>query len=303
MASDNIDVNAYTAPFMLTKSIQRDVYPAVDVAQNPELKADGKVVLITGGAGGIGFAVARAWSAAGAKGIILLGRTQETLQKAVEDLNSKSRVLTLTADIASLGDVEDAFKKSVDEFGHVDVVVNTSSIANVGPIGTIDPSAWFDTFEVNVKGAYNVAHAFINTNGGKGTFINLVSLVATFLAPGMSSYSISKLAQIKLGEYLDIEHPDLRVFSVHPGVVAAENGRGVVIDAFTPFAKDTAALTGGFTLWLDTPKADFLKGGYLHSNWDVDELEQHKDEIIKKKLVKLAFINAPLQSGGYLWSS
>ena len=49
------DANAYTAPFMLTQSIQRDVYPAVDPSKNSDLRAEGKVVLITGGAGGIGF--------------------------------------------------------------------------------------------------------------------------------------------------------------------------------------------------------------------------------------------------------
>lgn len=55
MATEGIDVDAYTSPFMLTKSMQRDVYPAVDPFKNPELRADNKVVLITGGAGGIGF--------------------------------------------------------------------------------------------------------------------------------------------------------------------------------------------------------------------------------------------------------
>lgn len=119
----------------------------------------------------------------------------------------------------------------------------------------------------------------------------------------MSGYIVAKLALIKLGELLDLEQPNLRVFSVHPGLVEAENGRGVVIDAFTPFAIDKAALTAGLTLWLSTPKADFLKGGYIHSNWDVTELEQHKSEIVEKKLVKLGFLNAQLQVGGYPWSS
>lgn len=225
------------------------------------------------------------------------------MEKAVKDLNSKSKVLAIKADIASLDEVNGVFKKAISEFGHVDVVVNTSSISNAGPIGAIDPAAWHDMFDVNLKGIFNVCHAFINSSGGKGTIINLVTLVASFLFPGMSGYIISKLALIKLGECIDAEHPNLRVFSVHPGIVEAENGRGVVIDAFTPFAKDKAALTAGLTLWLDTPKADFLKGGYVHSNWDVNELQQHKSEIVEKKLVKLGFINAQLQPGGYPWTS
>lgn len=51
---------------------------------------------------------------------------------------------------------------------------------------------------------------FIKLMGGKGTIVNLVSLGASFTAPGMSSYACSKLAVIKLGELLSHEHPDLR---------------------------------------------------------------------------------------------
>lgn len=199
--------------------------------------------------------------------------------------------------------VESVFNQAVAKFGQVDVVVNTSSVSNTGPIGGIDPTFWWNNFEINLKGTYNIAHVFINLTGGKGTLINLVSLLASMAVPGISGYGISKLALIKLGEHLDLEHPNLRVFSVHPGLVEAENGRGVVIDAFTPFATDKAILTAGLTLYLDTPKADFLKGSYLHANWDVTELEAHKSEIVEKKLTKLGFLTAPLQPGGYPWSS
>lgn len=232
-----------------------------------------------------------------------MGRTQETLDQAVHELNAKSNVLAVKADVTKTAEIDEAFKKAVAQFGQVDVVVNTTSIANAGPVGLIDPSAWSDTVDSNLKGLYNVAHAFINTNGGKGTLINLTSALASAAVPGMSGYIVAKLAQIKLLELIDLEQPNLRVFSVHPGLVKAKNGRGVVIDAFKPFAVDNPALTGGVTLWLDTPKADFLKGGYITSNWDVNELEQHKAEIVEKKLVKLAFLNGPLQPGGYDWSS
>lgn len=54
-ASTEVDANAYTAPFMLTKSLHRDVYPAVDPVNNPSVRADGKVVIVTGASGGLGF--------------------------------------------------------------------------------------------------------------------------------------------------------------------------------------------------------------------------------------------------------
>ncbi|KAI1495695.1 hypothetical protein F5X99DRAFT_402726 [Biscogniauxia marginata] len=295
--------DAYTAPFMLTKSMHRDIYPVIDPTVNKDLNASSKVIVIFGATSGLGFAVAKSWSTAKAKGIILVGRNGEGLQKAERDLASGSEVLTVIADVTLVSDTDIVFKKAQEKFGYVDVVVNAFGAMNTAPVTAQEPAAWWENFEVNVKGVYNVSHSYISAAGGQGTLINIVSLAASFVAPGMSGYSASKLAVVKLGECLDVEQSALRIFSIHPGMVIAENGRGMIIEPFKPFTKDTAALTGGLTLYLATPKADFLKGGYIHANWDVNELEQHKDEIVEKKLVKLAFLNGQLQPGGHPWSS
>lgn len=54
-ANAQVDADAYTAPFMLTKSMHRDVYPAVDPVKNLSISADGKVLVVTGAGGGLGF--------------------------------------------------------------------------------------------------------------------------------------------------------------------------------------------------------------------------------------------------------
>lgn len=54
MSSGAPDADAYTKPFMLTESMRRDVYPAVDPATNPELESSSKVVIVTGAGGGLG---------------------------------------------------------------------------------------------------------------------------------------------------------------------------------------------------------------------------------------------------------
>ena len=98
------------------------------------------------------------------------------------------------------------------------------------------------------------------------------------------------------------EYPNIRVFSLHPGIVDAAD-RGMIVDAFTPFAKDTQALTGGVSLWLTTSKADFLRGGFVSVNWDVQEMESHASEIAEGKLTELGFLNAKLSDGGHPWDS
>jgi len=89
---------------------------------------------------------------------------------------------------------------------------------------------------------------------------------------------------------------------MHPGLVAASpSGRGMVVDAFTHFAKDTQALTAAMTLYLQKPEADFLKGGFLSVNWDVEEMEAHREEILEGKLLKLGFIGGKLGPEGHPW--
>ncbi|THY10096.1 NAD(P)-binding protein [Aureobasidium pullulans] len=299
-----MDANAYTIPFQFTKSLRRDVYPAID-PKNPKLNAAGKVVLITGAGGGIGGETARAWAIAGAEGIILVGRKAAQLQEpaeAIASINKKVKVLIVTADLTSEADVEELFSQAKTTFGKVDVVVNTAGTMTGGPIGDMTPQQWWTDFEVNVKGTYTLIHHFIKTFGSTGTLINLVSLGASMTAPGISSYSTSKLAVIKLSEYLDAEKPDLRVFTLHPGIVAAtESKRGMVVDAFTPFAKDPGMLTGAVSLYLATPKAEYLRGGFMSVNWDVEEMEKHRYEIKEKKLLKLAFLNGNLGPEGHTW--
>ena len=98
------------------------------------------------------------------------------------------------------------------------------------------------------------------------------------------------------------EHPNLRVFSIHPGIVEAEGGRGMVVPRFTPFTKEMGLLTGGVTLYLQKPEADHLRGVFLSVNWDVAELDEHEGGLVDKKLLNLSFLNATLSPSGYAWS-
>lgn len=129
-----------------------------------------------------------------------------------------------------------------------------------------------------------------------------MSLGASFTNPGTSSLSTSQLAAIKLGEHIDVEVPNLRAFSIHPGIVQAYDGRGMVIDAMTPFAKDQPGLTAAFSLYLLKPEADVLRGGYASVNWDVEDIEKHAEEIKEGRLLKLGFINAKVGPEGHPWA-
>ena len=101
---------------------------------------------------------------------------------------------------------------------------------------------------------------------------------ALVVFPGLSSYSISKLALLQMAAYVAAESPNVTTVALHPGVVMTDMTR----PACKRFALDTPELVGGAGVWLATEKAAFLSGRYMAVNWSVDELVQWKDEILSE---------------------
>jgi NAD(P)-dependent dehydrogenase (short-subunit alcohol dehydrogenase family) len=95
-----------------------------------------------------------------------------------------------------------------------------------------------------------------------GTIVYITSSIGALIMPGMSAYSIAKLAGQRLTEYLDTEYPRLRAFTLLPGIILT----GLTHESFKPFAKDHIKLPGIMAMYLSQERADFLKGGFVRIN-------------------------------------
>ncbi|KAK4942964.1 hypothetical protein LTR10_017348 [Elasticomyces elasticus] len=291
----------YTIPFQLTKTIRRDPYDAIQ-----GFSAAGKIIVITGGGTGIGAAAALVWARAGAEGVVLAGRRLDKLQETVSQVralnNGNTKVLAVRTDLVKDGDVENLFAQTIKTFGRSpDVVLaNAGAVATV-PIGEQSPDDWWNVMGVNLKGVYATAHHFIKSQSDPknpvGTFITVNSGLGGIMAPGMSAYSISKLAGQRFVEYLHTEYPSLRSFCMFPGIVNTDMVTATE-NHFAKYARDHADLTGLLALYLASPRADFLKGGLTSINWDVEEMEAHKEEIVEQKLLQIKWIPLLPASGG-----
>ncbi|RBR24899.1 uncharacterized protein FIESC28_02317 [Fusarium coffeatum] len=277
----------HTANFVPT--LRHKTYPAID-ENNPELSANGKVVFITGGGSGIGRQIAKAFLTAGAKGIFLAGRNESKLQDAVSELNNlqgsankKTTFHYTTADVTDAGSVASAFKKANEVFGHIDILIQNAGYLD-DHVSVIDSDLedYWKTFEVNVKGALIVVKQFLKQSRAGDTIINISSGAGHLpYLPGYSAYSGSKLAFAKIMEYVQHEHPDLRTFSIQPGAVetAMQAKSGIP-------AVDDISLPASYCVWLAGSKdADAVKGRFLWTNWDVDELKDRVEEIKEKNLL------------------
>lgn len=299
MTSQDFDPDLYTKMLTFTSKYYRDVYPALEAAQST---ASGKFVLITGASQGIGRAMAHSWARAGAAGIAICSRKAETLNPVAEELksiNSSTNVVAVVCDTTKSSDVANLFTEIKTAFGKLDVVIANVGIATQGKIGEVDEDDWWNDMTTNIRSTHLTAHHYIRNFGPEptGTFISLASGVAAILFPGISSYTMTKQAMIRIVEFLDVENPGLRAFSMDPGIV-----KGIAaMDAFKPFAYDTPELVGLFSIWLASGRADKCTGGYLHVTWDVEELERFGDEIKEKNLLRNNFLGDRLgKEGGFL---
>jgi NADP-dependent 3-hydroxy acid dehydrogenase YdfG len=300
MPSKSFDPDYYTKMMCLTSTYHCTVYPALQAAQN---SAAGKFVLITGASKGLGYHIAKAWAAGGAAGIAICARSASTLEsvaKELQSINPSTEVVAQACDTTKAAEVEAFFSATKEKFGKLDVVVaNVGVASHHSPIGVQDPAEWWNSIATNVRSAHLAAHYFINTFGPSptGTFIIMTSGAAALVVPGLSSYGISKQACIRLADFLHAEYPELKVFSMDPGIV-----KGVAsLEDFVPFAVVEPDLVGAFSVWLGSGRGEGCRGGYVHVAWDVEELENSAEEIREKGLVKTKFLGGVLgKEGGAL---
>jgi NADP-dependent 3-hydroxy acid dehydrogenase YdfG len=214
---------AFSSP---VKNDHTDTYPAIDPS-SPRLSTLGKNIVITGGGAGIGFAIATSFAKSGASNISIFGRREKILIDAKAKLNKdypNTKVHTYPTDIVDKQALIKVFESIKATIGLVDVLIaNAGYLPTLNPIAKSDFNDWYNGFEVNVKGNFNLVTAFMPV-AAKGACIIHISTGYVHLpyAPGYSGYHTSKLAATKFFDYVHYEYPDLFVLSLHPGLLETD---------------------------------------------------------------------------------
>lgn len=279
-------------------SAHKDTYPFIDPA-----KADltGKSVLITGASKGIGKATAISFATAGCSKLLLAARSDlADVVVAAKDAAEKANrpqplVHTLKVDVTSEDSVRVAAEAAADLLGgSLDVLVNNAGhLEDWKPIAESNPSEWWRTWEVNIKGTYLAAHYFLPMvlESQTKTIINISSGGAHAIFPGASGYQTTKFALCRLTEFMDKEYHQqgLIAISVHPGAVKTELALNMPPDRQNVLT-DTAELAADTLVWLSRERRDWLSGRFASVNWDMEQLEQKKQDIIERNLLKFRVV-------------
>lgn len=154
-------------------------------------KLHGQVVLITGGARGIGAATARRLVARGAK-VVLTDLDPEPLRALVAELGEE-HATSVIADVRSLEEMEAAVTHGAQRFGGLDVVMANAGIASYGSVLEVDPATFRRVVDVNVNGVFHTVRAALpHVIERKGYVLVVSSLAAYAAAPGLVAYNASK---------------------------------------------------------------------------------------------------------------
>ncbi|KAF2635730.1 NAD(P)-binding protein [Massarina eburnea CBS 473.64] len=276
-----------------TATWHNDTYPAIDPTK-PEHSQKGKTVIITGAGSGIGRETAVAFGTAGAKHIVLIGRTESTLKETkalIKDAQVSIHALSIRD--------EEGINKVAETIGAWDVLILNA--AHMAPPATLVKASlkehWRD-YETNVKGVLIAIQAFVpKANAGAALYgINAGALVSPAKhTPYLSGYVGSKIAQAKVLEFLADEHPELFVVSVHPGMIDTKIFR-TSVHSTEHLPMDTTKLPAHFLVWLTHPRNKFLQGKFVWANWDVAELTSKAKEIERTEIMTIGYEGWPFGS-------
>lgn len=183
-----------------------------------------RVVLVTGGTRGIGYAVAEALVRAGDR-VAITGTSTDGVVKAEHTLSAGgAQVVGIVCDVRDPASVQLAVETVVAQFGGVDVLVNSAGVGVGVPIAELPHDEWNRIIGTNLTGVFNCCKAIIphlRARGG-GWIVNLSSLASTNPFPGGAAYCASKAGLNAFGDALmqELRDDNIRVTTILPGSVA-----------------------------------------------------------------------------------
>ncbi|MFV0388084.1 MAG: SDR family NAD(P)-dependent oxidoreductase [Pyrinomonadaceae bacterium] len=187
------------------------------------MKFEGKTIVVTGGALGIGKATAELISERGGT-VAILDWNEEAGLEVCEEINAREKRASFTkVDVSNYNEVEEAIQLANEEFGSINALVVSAGIQRYGTAISTSEEQWNEVLDINLKGAWNVARAVIPLlkNSGGGSIVNVSSVQALASQQNVLAYTISKHGLLGLSKSIamDFAKDNIRANAVCPGTV------------------------------------------------------------------------------------
>jgi len=200
------------------------------------MRPEGKVCVVTGGASGIGAATARAFTAAGARGVVVADVNEAALSRVADEING----LAVRTDVSQEADIQALIKAAEQKYGPVDIFFSNAGISRAGHENASD-AEWDLMWRIHVMSHVFAARALIPgmLERGSGYLLNTASAAGLLATLNSTPYTVTKHAAVGLAESLAIQYGDRGIrFSVlcpqsvrtgmHSGKPSAASADGVM---------------------------------------------------------------------------
>ncbi len=200
-------------------------------------RLENKIALITGAGTGIGRAIALGFAREGAR-IALVGRRKTLLEAVAREIGRAA--IVVEADVREKSDIDRALEQIIQHFGGLNTLVNNAGVLHMGTAEQITEEQWNETFNVNVRGVWQLSTAalpYLRKQGG-GSIINIASVLGINGARNRAAYASSKGAVVLLTKCMAIDHghENIRVNAICPGFVETGLTERVFAQAPDPHA-------------------------------------------------------------------
>jgi NAD(P)-dependent dehydrogenase (short-subunit alcohol dehydrogenase family) len=248
---------------------------------DPAFEITDKVTIVTGGGTGIGADIAREFCARGAR-VMITSRTMDHLGPVAEEIRQAGGSIEgMVGDVRQPEQAEAVVNRTVERWGHLDVLINNAGASFVCPAEEISPNGFASIVAINLQGTFLYARAaarVMMAHKTGGSLINIASAAGVYGSASMAHYGAAKAGVINLTRTLAMEwgRYGIRVNCISPGPIETEGVKAVLwpTPALQQRAMDATALkrfgTGQEVAWPCVFLASAAAGYITGANLQVD---------------------------------
>lgn len=194
------------------------------------MRLSGKTAIVTGGARGIGYAIAKRYLREGAQ-VVIADTDDEAGDETVADLKDLGDIQFVSCDVGERLDVHNLVAATMNAFGDIDVLVNNAGIIKGAGFLALKEAEFDAVMRVNLKGAFLCSQAVakhmvkrVEEDGPAGTIINMSSVLAKIAIPEQVAYTVSKggVEQLTVAMAQALAPHGIRVNAIGPGSIATD---------------------------------------------------------------------------------
>ena len=194
------------------------------------MQIKGKVVVVTGGASGIGKSLCERFAQEGASAVVVSDINQAGIDQTVADISASTQALGVKTDVGNAEEVNELVAKTLDQFDHIDLFCSNAGIFTAGG-ENVSTEDWQTIWDINVMSHIFAARAVLPgmLARGEGYLLNTSSAAGLLSQVGSAPYSVTKHAAIGFAEWLSISY----------------GNKGIKVSVLCPQAVRTAMTAGG----------------------------------------------------------